>query len=224
MTTLPPNPHPAPGPEHDQLPPALQRDLLDLLQPRRAIPPDLDAELLAAARQKLLPRSKRPRLTPLLRIGGPLAAAAALALVAYVAWPTTRPAPAGPTLAGAFKQSKAESDGLAKDAPSPARSKLARSESALTGAALDSAASAENQFIPLPGDVNGDHVVDILDALALARAIRDNAASPFLVTVADLNHDGLLDRADIDAIASSAVSLAAHPAAGAKPAGPGGGT
>ena len=70
----------------------------------------------------------------------------------------------------------------------------------------------------------GEHHIGPECAGRIQRALRDNAASPLLQSVADINHDGVLDRADIDAIAMSAVSLAAHPAGAGKPAGPGGGT
>ena len=51
-------------------------------------------------------------------------------------------------------------------------------------------------------DVNGDGLVDIRDALALARAIDAGSA-----TAHDVNHDGVTDRRDVDAIALSAVRL-----------------
>jgi hypothetical protein len=53
------------------------------------------------------------------------------------------------------------------------------------------------------GDVNGDGVVDIRDALILQRAIESGMKSGI-----DVNHDGVTDRRDVDAIAAMAVSLA----------------
>ncbi len=53
-------------------------------------------------------------------------------------------------------------------------------------------------------DIDGNGRVDILDALALARSIKDNhvAQQPW-----DFNGDGLIDRKDVDTVAQSAVRL-----------------
>ncbi len=53
-------------------------------------------------------------------------------------------------------------------------------------------------------DIDGNGRVDILDALALARNIKDNrvAEQPW-----DFNGDGAIDRKDVDTVAQSAVSL-----------------
>ncbi len=53
-------------------------------------------------------------------------------------------------------------------------------------------------------DIDGNGRVDILDALALARSIKDNrvAEQPW-----DFNADGAIDRKDIDTIAQFAVRL-----------------
>ena len=55
-----------------------------------------------------------------------------------------------------------------------------------------------------PEDLNGDGVVDMLDAFALARELQHNPAShPQL----DLNGDGVVDERDVQALAHRAVSL-----------------
>jgi hypothetical protein len=55
-----------------------------------------------------------------------------------------------------------------------------------------------------PEDLNGDGVVDMLDAFALARELQHNPAShPQL----DLNRDGIVDDRDVQALAARAVSL-----------------
>jgi hypothetical protein len=53
-------------------------------------------------------------------------------------------------------------------------------------------------------DIDGNGRVDILDALALARSIKDDRTDeqPW-----DFNGDGAIDRRDVDAVAQSAVSL-----------------
>ena len=56
----------------------------------------------------------------------------------------------------------------------------------------------------VPGDVDGDGRVDILDAFALARRIE--AREP-LDDHLDLNGDGVVDAQDVDAIAHAAVKL-----------------
>jgi hypothetical protein len=59
---------------------------------------------------------------------------------------------------------------------------------------------------PDPDDINGDGKVDILDALALARSLRDQAA-PSSDLRLDRTGDGLVDERDVDAIARTAVRL-----------------
>ncbi len=53
-------------------------------------------------------------------------------------------------------------------------------------------------------DIDGNGRVDILDALALARSIKDNRATEQMW---DFNGDGLIDRKDVDTVAQSAVRL-----------------
>ena len=57
----------------------------------------------------------------------------------------------------------------------------------------------------VPQDVNGDGRVDILDALILAKTVEAKSTSSDARL--DLNHDGVIDRKDADAIAMAAVSL-----------------
>jgi len=55
-----------------------------------------------------------------------------------------------------------------------------------------------------PEDLNGDGVVDMLDAFALARELRDDPASH---PQFDFNGDGVLDQQDVQALAARAVRL-----------------
>lgn len=57
-----------------------------------------------------------------------------------------------------------------------------------------------------PGDVKTKEGVDIVDALRVARHIRDRRADP---SRDDFNHDGAVDQRDVDAIAMAAVRLEA---------------
>jgi hypothetical protein len=51
-------------------------------------------------------------------------------------------------------------------------------------------------------DVNGDGIIDIRDALLLARKLESGP-----VDGRDVNHDGITDRRDVDAIAKMAVRI-----------------
>jgi len=55
----------------------------------------------------------------------------------------------------------------------------------------------------IPGDLDRNGRVDILDAFQLARELDDDIAP----TAGDINADGVIDRADIEAIAMKAVTL-----------------
>lgn len=62
----------------------------------------------------------------------------------------------------------------------------------------------------LVGDVDGSGHVDILDAFAVARTVDSGAApDPETLQLADVNEDGALSGADVDAIAGLAVRLPA---------------
>jgi len=60
------------------------------------------------------------------------------------------------------------------------------------------------QASALAADIDGDGSIDIVDALVLAKRIRQNEA---LEPSWDLNHDGKVDRGDVDAIARKVVSV-----------------
>jgi hypothetical protein len=71
--------------------------------------------------------------------------------------------------------------------------------------ALSQAAASE-----LPGDVNRDGVVDILDALVLARQLESREVAldaTGILRTWDINHDGAIDAQDVEAIAHAAVRL-----------------
>jgi hypothetical protein len=62
--------------------------------------------------------------------------------------------------------------------------------------------SAHHQVVSVEGDVNGDGIVDIRDALLLARRLESGR-----VIGNDFNHDGVTDRKDVDAIAMYTVRI-----------------
>ncbi|PWU20644.1 MAG: hypothetical protein C5B50_03480 [Verrucomicrobia bacterium] len=63
--------------------------------------------------------------------------------------------------------------------------------------------SAEKAFVR--EDLNHDGQVDILDAFALARQLRDSSNLPQQL---DINGDGVVDERDVEALATAAVKLA----------------
>jgi hypothetical protein len=56
----------------------------------------------------------------------------------------------------------------------------------------------------VPGDLNHDGQVDILDAFALARQLKESAQSNLQL---DMNGDGVVDERDVATLAARAVSL-----------------
>ena len=61
----------------------------------------------------------------------------------------------------------------------------------------------------MPGDIDRNGKVDILDAFKLARVLDNTAASspPITTHINDLNTDGTVDSLDVNAIAMKAVTL-----------------
>lgn len=55
----------------------------------------------------------------------------------------------------------------------------------------------------IPGDLNGDGLVDMVDALILANSIQSGSPRPD----GDFTGDGRIDRADVDRLAQGAVKL-----------------
>lgn len=219
------------APPPDDLPPALHADLSRLYDRPISVPPDLDAEVLAAARERL-GRSRRTfSRSPLLKIGGGLAAAACLGIVAFVSWPRRPATTGGPTLAsaGTDEATTLRFADPVEQLKSRARGRLesGAGEGQFAGRGLaDADAAGASSPARADADLNGDGRVDILDALALARAIRAGTAIPALddrLALVDLDSNGRLDQRDVDAIAMLAVSLTPAPS-GTDPAhGSGGG-
>ncbi len=65
--------------------------------------------------------------------------------------------------------------------------------------------AAPHVAVRLPADIDGNGNVNVLDAFALAREL--NAAGNRPPTNGDVNGDGRIDQADVDAIAQRAVQL-----------------
>lgn len=217
---------------HDDIPPALKADLSRLYDRPISVPPDLDAEVLAAARDRLGRSRRTSSRSRLLKIGGGLAAAACLGIVALVSWPSRPATTGGPTLAsaGADEATTLRFADPVEQLKARARERLESGprDGRLAGGGLGDAdaAGASAPASRAEADLNGDGKVDILDALALARAIRAGTAIPALddrLALVDLDSNGRLDQRDVDAIAMLAVSLTPTPS-GPDPAhGSGGG-
>ncbi len=218
--------------QHADLPENLRVDLRRLYasptdSARRAFPPDLDAEVLAVARERLA----RPRVItrqPAWRVWGTssgLATAAALALITYVAWPTRVPPPNAPGTGGPIIAANTGTDDRASK-PGPSILALR------TGSADRDAAGAGLVQLDAPtsalSDLNHDGRVDILDARVLALALRESgpagrgeASLRFgPPTSADIDHDGTIDQRDVDALAMLAVRLPVSPPDPTAPATP----
>lgn len=210
-----------------RLPAELSRDLAALFSRQVEIPPDLDAEVRAAARAKFEAVRKPALAVRVRRIGVGLAAAASLAIVAWVAWPTSRSS-SGPAIAGNMGRERGLAERGEADESGGRAAKLMQApvtQSPASGRAMESRTAAGGRSpgageaglafgtggpAVAKGDVNADARIDILDALALAMMLRDgaDAGAPDLVARADVTSDGRVDQADVDAIARAAVAIA----------------
>ena len=72
---------------------------------------------------------------------------------------------------------------------------------------VESTAITKNVTIYLHGDVNGDGVVDGMDAVAILRKVAGLEAETFLAWVADVNGDGVVDGMDAVAILRKVAGL-----------------
>lgn len=151
-----------------------------------AIPATFDRGVLAHARRE---RTAWQRRRLVFLAAGPLAAAACLAFGVFVTLPALRPAAQPASPAGASSE-------LAFDD---------RTAGPLAGG--NARANSESRGLERMGkselaadDFNGDGLVDIIDALVLARDIDGGQGR-------DLNADGRIDRTDIDHLAARAVKL-----------------
>lgn len=151
-----------------------------------AIPAAFDLGVLAHARRERT-ASQRRRLVFL--AAGPLAAAACLAFGVFVTLPALRPA-AQPSSVGEASSGLAFDDRAAKS--------LAAGNARADGDSLGLERFSKNESVA--DDFNGDGLVDIIDALMLARDIDGGQGR-------DLNADGRIDRTDIDHLAARAVKL-----------------
>ncbi len=148
------------------LPPALVEAMRQADTPP-AVPVDLDARVMRDAQRHL--RSRMRGRNVLLRIGGPLAAAALLGF-AFLLYRS--PGPAG---------------------PSTTQTKSPRAGSAL---------------VALPGDLDANGTVNIVDAYLLALELQPQAAADARPAAnLDINQDGRVDASDVDALAQQAVKL-----------------
>lgn len=54
----------------------------------------------------------------------------------------------------------------------------------------------------LPGDINGDHEVDITDLVIVNRAALGKYTGAYDYSRADMNNDGVIDKLDVEAISN----------------------
>lgn len=176
----------------DTLPPALIDALREMDGP--AVLPDAqrDADVLSGARRHLAGTRRRQRSLRLFfssAAAGAVAAAAVVGVVVYVGDGSLDQAP-----------QLAESPGVLHQQPAdPADA----SDAAGSTAYADDAPPRTSEPTNLPGDIDNNGGVNILDAYALARRIQLGQGKPSH----DLNADGLTDQRDIDWIANKVVAL-----------------
>lgn len=223
---------PAPAEEalFDTLPDAAQDELRRAFTPAGEIPDSMHfavmAEFKAAHAERVRKARNRHRLQ----------AFAALAAGLAIVW-TVGPWLASRERSPIFSTQGAAGPFLAKkDAPQPnkALSTAARDEAGTlggdkkselafnhtdtrSGGVAGSATGAPSPAVVAPGvparrsdpfDLNADGSVDILDALAIARALKAKATLGTPIDARfDVNGDGVIDRADTDAVAARAVKL-----------------
>ncbi|MEO1129230.1 MAG: dockerin type I domain-containing protein [Planctomycetota bacterium] len=215
--TLPPR-------QPDDLPEQLLDDLRALHAPKVEVPPSVDEHILAAARRTLPVATRTPWFRRPSAWGGITAAAAAvgLAAVAWIAQPgvggsrsttTTTPRPFSETteeLALADELSVLDrlddSTNETREFSRGASIAEVQPEADMFGLPLASRAAERADFADAahPLDYDGDGVIDILDAFALARTIETQVA---IEPMWDLNGDGVIDDDDVVVIAQAAVRL-----------------
>jgi hypothetical protein len=214
----------------DDLPEQLLDDLRALHAPKVRVPSSVDEHILTEARRVLPVATRTPWYRRPGAWGGITAAAAAvgLATVAWVVQPgvggsrsttTTLPQPFGEaTEELALADEASVLDGLDDRADEPSvfsrgatiAERSAEPEADMLGTNLGVqlgtglAERADFADAAHPLDYDGDGVIDILDAFALARTIENELA---IEPMWDLNGDGVIDDDDVVVIAQAAVRL-----------------
>jgi len=172
------------------------------------VPAEREAAMLSLARQDAADvrrrldedRRRSGRRRTLLRVV-PWAAAASVALAFGALW-ISRTGETGESERVTATIAAAPSDASATVAMAPA----APSQPPTRSAERPPAAPAAPRVAVLgrsPADVNGDGRVDVIDAYVLARSLEGGRPAAQW----DQNHDGRVDRTDVDRIAFAAVSL-----------------
>ncbi len=101
------------------------------------------------------------------------------------------------------------------DAPAAAPSDLGfASKRADRDEAATFAQTLQERSKPQRGDIDGNGTINILDALALARAVEAGEQPGAARNEWDMNSDGRIDASDVSAIAIASVSLGQQPAKG----------
>ncbi|MFI4862075.1 MAG: dockerin type I domain-containing protein [Phycisphaerales bacterium JB063] len=198
--------------EPDTLPPGL----IDALRGSDAGPiapsSEHDDALLAGAREHLAgiaiqQRERRGRSRYVLAFIGAGGVVAAAAAVTFAVWINTGTSPAG--LAPLASNEADTPDHRQPTDAGPADAAAQQAESTDTQApGANAAARPGTQARPtaLTGDLDHSGTLDILDAFALARAIKNDGPAA-RSRDSDFNHDGKVDQQDADWLADRAVSL-----------------
>ena len=211
----------------DSLPDTAHAELRSAFASREAIPDAMHFEVMADFQAATTERTRKSR------IRHQWQAAAAVAAMLVILWTvgpwlakheksatleTQATAPLTPALPGAeladrplgLAKSSVQADKLASatNAP-PGRS--ASGGAAPTVKPQDSVPPPPNAILAFkadPFDLNGDGSVDILDALAIAKALKARAATGAAPEARfDVDGNGLIEQADVDALAMRIVKL-----------------
>lgn len=201
-----------------------------------SVPSEMDDRILAAAREVLaskhgepIGRIRSPFVARARWWGGGLAAAAGVALAFIVLRPgapstpqnaalngnriadASKPIAASPDLLASMPATIARDDRAAKRADGvPASRRIVEPAGEMPTLSADAVAGAMPPASPAgritPADIDADGVIDIVDALALARAVSAGGGGA-AGEHADINHDGVIDTRDALALASAVVTL-----------------
>ena len=168
-----------------RVPPKLSADLNTIFKPKFSVPPEVDRAIMDRANRHFVKRLRRRRV---LRWAGPAAAAPAVIIFAFVLDFTKRsgqivPSPEHPLTTESGQSAPRYDYSLSREA----------------GPTVSSLRYGLSQT-----DIDRNGRVDILDAFKLARHIESAEGTEVRW---DINHDGLVDRKDVDSVAFDAVRL-----------------
>ncbi|MHC4806951.1 MAG: dockerin type I domain-containing protein [Planctomycetota bacterium] len=161
--------------------PRLPADLKAVLRSQRTVPPEVDRAVLDQVHRHL---SRRYRPRRQFRWAASIAAAAAVVIFAFI-----------------FNIAREPTAEMARETAQDAARKRASYTARKSAPALVSSVIAKAQV-----DIDQNGRVDLLDAFKLARHVESKSTERAKIQW-DINGDGLVNRNDVDLVASAAVRL-----------------